>query len=138
MEKYELKADMNILCVAAKSFPEGVKEAFQSLEKIIPVAQGRPYFGISYLDESGSILYKAGMLEAFEGEGEQYDCETVTIQKGEYLMETLPNWRGNESIIGETFRKLGDSSPNTVTPGVEWYQKDGSVWCMLRILPSNA
>lgn len=133
METYELKEDMNILCVTAKSFPDGVVEAFQTLEKLFPTAPGRPYFGISYVDEKGGILYKAGILEAFENEGDQYDCETITISKGNYIMETLTNWRGNEKIIGEAFRNLGDSNPNAVAPGLEWYQNDGSVRCMLRI-----
>jgi hypothetical protein len=72
------------------------------------------------------------VLESFEGEAEQYQCDTFIIKKGEYLVETLKNWKKNEASIGITFKKMADSRKDTIFPCVEWYQGD-DVMCMVRI-----
>lgn len=78
------------------------------------------------------MIYKAAVLESFDGEGEKLGCEMFTIEKGEYLAETLKDWKKDESMIGLTFKKLSDSKYNAIFPCVEWYQGD-DVMCMVRL-----
>jgi hypothetical protein len=134
MEKYNLENDLKIFCVTAKSFPEGIMEAFTTLKNILPSAEGRTFFGISCGSKDGNIIYKAAVLETYEGEGEKYRCETFIVKKAVYLAETLINWRKNVKIIGDTFMKLlADPRLDTSFPCVEWYKSDDEVMCMIRI-----
>lgn len=132
MKEYTFTEDVALIAVTARSFPEGIGEAFNTLMRMLPDSQERVFFGISYPDQEGGLLYKAAVSQAFDGECEQYDCETFVLSKGKYLTETVKNWRGQEEKIGLTFRKLGDSRSDTVAPGIEWYQGE-DVMCMLKL-----
>lgn len=134
MEKYILNSDMNLFCITAKSFPNGIKAAFEDLEKMLGSVQGRTFFGISYQAKEGDIIYKAAVLESFEGEAEKYGQEKFILKKGEYLTENIMNWRGKEQTIGTTFKKLlEDPRLDTNFPCVEWYKNHQEVMCMVRI-----
>ena len=127
---------MKIFCVTAKSFPYGIKQAFGSLISLLPSVEDRIFFGISYQSTEGEMIYKAAVLQSFEGEAEKLGCEKFTIEKGEYLTETLKDWKKDESMIGLTFRKLADSKYNTTFPCVEWYKGD-DVMCMVKLEQSK-
>lgn len=132
MENYSLENDLKVFCVKARSFPDGIKQAFLTLEEMLPTTDGRIFFGLSYM-EDGVIVYKAAVLEAYEGEGEENGCETFTIKKGEYLTETITDWRKKAERIGYAFETLlADPRLDTTFPCVEWY-RDPDVMCMIRI-----
>jgi hypothetical protein len=132
MENYSLKNDLKVFCVTAKSFPDGILQAFLTLEKMLPSIEDRTFFGLSYMKD-GTIVYKAAVLESYEGEGEKNGCETFTIKKGEYLTETIVNWRESIERIGYAFETLlADPRLDTTFPCVEWY-KDPDVMCMIRM-----
>src|SRR5688572_5315760 len=105
MEKYNLKEDMKLFYVTARSFPQGIGEAFDLLNAKLPKPDGRIFFGISNKFK-GEIIYKAAVLETYEGEGKKLGFETFTVKKGEYLTKTIKDWRKHEQVIGETFMKL--------------------------------
>jgi hypothetical protein len=132
MEIYNLEEDMKIFCVAAKSFPYEIKQAFGTLINMLPTIEDRTFFGIAYQNNEGEMIYKAAVLELFDGEGEELGCEHFTIRKGEYLSERLKNWKTDEGMIGMTFRKLANSNYDTTFPCVEWYQ-GADVTCMVRL-----
>jgi hypothetical protein len=132
MENYSLKDDLKVFCVAAKSFPDGVQQAFLTLEKMLPSIADRSFLGISSM-KGGVIVYKAAVLESYEGEGEKNGCETFIIKKGEYLTETIVDWRKQEARIGLVFQALlADPRLDTSFPCVEWYKGD-DVMCMIRL-----
>jgi predicted transcriptional regulator YdeE len=135
MEIFTLKDDMEVFCVTAKSFPYEIKQAFGSLINLLPGTEGRTFFGVSYQNKNGDMVYKAAVLESFEGEAAQLGCERLTIEKGEYLVERLTDWKKNESQIGLTFKKFATSKYNATFPCVEWYQGDDVV-CMVRLYKS--
>ncbi len=132
MEIYNLKNDLKIFCVTAKSFPYEIKQAFGALISMLPSIDDRTFFGIAYQNKVGDMIYKAAVLESFEGEAEELGCEKFTIEKGEYLTETLKDWKKNESMIGLTFRKFSESKYNATFPCVEWYKGD-DVMCMVKL-----
>lgn len=132
MEVFELKKDMRVFCVRAKSFPNDIGKAFGKLISLLPTTEGRTFFGVSYEARNHEMVYNAAVLESFKGEGKVYGCETYTIKKGEYLAEMLKGWKKEEASIGITFRKMSEIRTDTVFPCVEWYQGE-DVLCMVRI-----
>ncbi len=132
MEIYTLKNDLKIFCISANSFPYEIKQAFGLLIKLLPSIEGRTFFGVAFQDKTGDIIYKAAVLESFEGEAEKLGCEKFTIEKGDYLAKTLKDWKKDESMIGLTFRKFSESKYNTTFPCVEWYQGNDVV-CMVKL-----
>lgn len=133
MEKYTLKEDVKVYCTAAKSFPDGIQEAFITLEELLS-KEGRTFYGVSYKSTDGFLIYKAGVSESFEGEAEKYGFESFTISKGEYLIETIFDWRKKIETIGMTFQTLlADSRSDKTSPCVEWYKSDKEVVCMVKL-----
>ena|SRR6266545_4570330 len=105
-EIYLIDKDISVACITASSFPEGIGEAYKKLRSIIPSADKRTLYGISYGDKNGNTIYKAAAEESHEGEAEELGLETFTIRKGEYISEFLEDWKENETQIGKTFQRL--------------------------------
>lgn len=138
METYHLSSDMDIFCVTAESFPDGIQAALDKLAHLIPTCEGRTWMGISRPDESGKIVYKAAVVEAFPGEGASYGCETFRIPPGEYATETIMGWREKLETIGPTFMRLLEHPQlDTNFPCVEWYRDERELLCMVRLDPSR-
>ena len=133
MKIFTIEKEMNIFCVRAKSFPYEIKQAFSTLVSLLPTPEGRTFFGIAYQDEEGMMVYKAAVLESFKGEAEKLGCEKFRIEKGDYLTETLRNWKKDETMIGTTFKKISESNYPTTFPCVEWY-RGNNVMCMVKLL----
>ncbi len=135
MEKYHLDHDISILYIQASSFPEGISAAWEALNSRIPDSRNRKNFGISFMDRSGGIIYRAATEEAFPGEAVQYGCETFEIKRGDYLSILIPAFMENIPNIGQAFRQLTAEpsiDPNGVA--VEDYISEGDVRCMVRLL----
>ncbi|HXS36301.1 MAG TPA: hypothetical protein VN721_06340 [Flavipsychrobacter sp.] len=134
MEQFHLTDDLKTFYVKAASFRHGVKAAFDKLQNMLPTITGRTFFGISYMEEgTNNIIYKAAVLESFDGEAEKYGCETFIIKKGEYLTETIKDWMKKMGSIGPTFNiLLEDPRMDRTFPCVEWYKGD-DVMCMVKI-----
>ncbi|KAF0816054.1 MULTISPECIES: transcriptional regulator [unclassified Cytobacillus] len=133
METLYIEKDINIYCVTAKSFPNGVLEAHQELHKMIPFSKERRYFGLSR-PEKGMILYKAA-AEKLEKDGEENkECESFIIKRGNYRTITILDFKTNPHSIGTAFETLisySDIDPNGYC--VEWYFNDKDVKCMVRL-----
>lgn len=131
MQITEIQKDISTICVTASSFPNGVKEAFEKLYKLLSGFEGRTMFGISYW-ENGKMAYKAACSEKEAGEAKKLGSEGYTIKSGKYLSETIHNWENHMDQFNTTFTRLGHSEPATEMPGIEWYEgKD--VKCMLPV-----
>jgi hypothetical protein len=131
MEVYYLDQDLKIFCVRAESFPNDIGKAFSKLIELLPTLEGRTFLGISY-QANDHMIYQAAVLETYEGEGLNYGCDQLVIEKGKYLAETLKGWKKKEGSIGATFRKLTDSPHDTTFPCVEWYFGE-DVMCMVKL-----
>jgi hypothetical protein len=131
MELYKLKQDIKVFYVEAKSFPKGISDAFDSLNKVTSL-EGRHIFGISKPGPDGVIRYRAAASENFEGEGTQLGCPTFTIQKGVYLGETLADWQENEMMIMSIFNRLvADKRLDGSAHCIEWYKGSEELLCMV-------
>jgi hypothetical protein len=137
MEKFNLQNDVKIFGVQVKTFPSGVGEAFESLIKMLPKGDQRSYYGIAEF-KNGSMHYYATSEETFPGEGEKYNCDSLTIEKGEYLAEALHGWQTKTDCIKDVFHEiLKDERVDHTKPAVEWYKNDEEMFCMVRMDPSK-
>jgi len=132
METYNLEHDIKVFCVTADSFPNGVQAAY---DKLYAKAgqEGRTIYGLSKPDNN-QIVYKAAATEKFDGEGEQLGLETFIIPKGEYVTETIYDWKNNMQKFGPTFMALlANSRLDWSSWCIEWYKNDDEVLCMVKL-----
>ena len=134
METYDLKKDLKVFGKEVKTFPLGVKEAFGALLDIIPEGFKRSYFGLSYMDDKGKIVYIATAEEKDEGEAEKYNCERYTVEKGEYLAVTLDDWLKKVDCIKDIFHEMmEDDRADKTRPVVEWYKTETEMLCLVKM-----
>jgi len=132
METYQLAKDIKVFYVTAKSFPQCVQAAYDELYKMVGT-EGRTIYGLSK-PENGTIVYRAAVAENFDGEAEQFGCETYIIPKGTYRTETIYDFRNHMQKFAPVFQSLLDT-PNLDwnTWCVEWYKND-DVLCMVKVI----
>jgi predicted transcriptional regulator YdeE len=132
MNNYIIDKDITLMYVKASSFPDGVMAAHQQLHASIPLNTERKYYGISYPDQSGDIIYKAAAEEMHAGEAAQKGLETFIVKKGAYASIIVPDYMNENSAIGEAFQKLL-KHPQLDPQGfcLEWYLSKTDVQCMV-------
>jgi hypothetical protein len=133
MTTVHLKNNIPLFCITADSFPDGVPHAWHHLHRLLEDTTGRTFYGISYKNEHGAIVYKAGVAEAAAGEGDRYGCEPFVIPCGQYLSETVTDFSKQLHQIGNTFQTLlAHQACATDTVCVEWYCNDRDVVCLVK------
>jgi predicted transcriptional regulator YdeE len=133
MEKYNLKNDIQVFGVKVKSFPNGVGEAFDRLVKMLPEGNHRSYYGISQMAKNGNMEYYATAEEVHAGEAEKYKCDRYTIEKGEYLVESIHDWKKKTDCIKDVFHSMIQDNPvDKKKPAVEWYKNEKEMLCMVK------
>lgn len=133
MEIYNLQHDVKVFGFRVTSFPAGIGEAFELLIKTVPGGFDRPYYGISYMDKDGQMIYNAAALEKYEGEAEKYNFEKYIIEKGEYQAVTVSGWREKTACIKDVFYEIiQDSRVDKTKPAVEWYKNNDEMVCMIQ------
>ena len=134
METYNLKNDLKVFGKEVPTFPRGVSDAFHQLITIIPDGSNRAYYGLSHMDETGKIIYKAAAEEKYAGEAEKYNCDRYIIEKGEYLAVTLADWRGKTDCIKDMFHDMmEDDRADKTKEVVEWYKTDTEMLCLVKM-----
>lgn len=132
METIVVEKDINVHCVAAESFPEGILAAHQKLHALLPLKERR-YFGLSR-PENGTIVYKAAAEAVEMDKGKSIDCELYFIKNGRYRCITVLNYMEDLQGIGKAFEKLisdPDIDPNGYC--IEFYYNEKDVKCMVRL-----
>ena len=134
METIIIENDIRVMYVTAEDFPKGIPETYKKLHDLIPNVDDRKYFGISYPNESGKIIYKAAAEELEEDEADKYGLESFTIKAAKYLCIEIKNFKEDEMCIGTAFQKL-IHQPGIDPQGycLEWYLNytDPDVKCMV-------
>ncbi len=134
METIYIANDIKIFFVTAKNYPDGILAAHQQLHSMVPFSYDRKYFGVSRPENNGNIVYRAATEETFEGEATKYNCESLTLKKGNYISLIISHYRQDLPSIGIAFQKLL-ALPNIDPEGycVEWYLNETDVNCMVRL-----
>ncbi|EOR93350.1 hypothetical protein ADIARSV_3429 [Arcticibacter svalbardensis MN12-7] len=93
----------------------------------------RNYFGLSWPDQDGSIIYKAAAEEVQKGELAKHSLETKTISKGEYLYIDIPDFMKDIPAIGTAFQTLiHDERIAANGFCIEWYLNQNLCRCMVK------
>lgn len=130
MDHYNFQKDIPTYCVTADRFPEGIGAAHKELQALLPKNNRRDYFGISWPDENGIIIYKAA-AEIMEGESLP-GLETFVIKNGPYNAFYIYNYAENPDSIGQAFELLlkeHEVAPNGYC--LEWYINENDVKCLV-------
>lgn len=136
MEIYNLKDNIEVFYVTADKFPEGIEAAHKKLHSILNDGKMRKFFGISYPNENGNIIYKAAAEELFPGEREKYGLEGFTIRKGDYISKTLLNWQSDVTQVSKIFQELlKDKTIDKTGYCLEMYINDNDMICMVLLEP---
>ncbi len=132
MEKIKIEKNIKVFGIEVMNFPNGIGNAFDELIKKTGDSAGeRNYYGISEF-KNNRMFYYATAEEKQEGEAERYNYETRTIENGEYLAESLKNWRSKTACIKDVFiEMMKNDSVNKAKPGIEWYKNDEEMLCMM-------
>ena len=133
VETFTLHQDIKVFCVAAKSFPDGVLQAHQTLHALVSFTPERKYFGLSG-PHHGKIIYKAAAEEFKIGELSRHNLEEFVIAKGTYIYTVVKDFMKNIPAIGMAFEKLTADKridPNGIC--VEWYLNESDCKCMIRM-----
>jgi hypothetical protein len=132
MKTVTLPNDVKIFGMKVTTFPNGISNAFDKLMKMIPGGFNRSFYGISYM-EKGNMIYYAAAEELNPGEAEKYGCERLVVEKGQYLAESLHNWRSKVHQVKDIFQELvADNRTDKTKPGVEWYKSEEEMLCMIK------
>jgi hypothetical protein len=133
METIHIRDDIKVFYITAKSFPDGIMDAFNELHARVPASQNRIYYGLSR-PEKDHIIYKAAVEELYDGEAEKLGFEKIVIKKGLYAYSTIKDFMKNTPEIGKAFQELL-TNPDLDPDGycVEWYLNDQDVMCMVRL-----
>ncbi len=133
MELFELKQGIDVFCIRAPSFPEGVTHPHKSLHALISYSKKRTYFGISYPNPEEGIIHLAAANELKIGELRAHGLEEFRIEKGTYISITSYNFMERIPKIGEAFNKLmahPQIDPNGFC--LEWYLNENDCRCMIK------
>jgi hypothetical protein len=133
MKTIQIESPIELRCVKAVSFPEGVMAAFRRLHEVAPPKAGRIYISISWLGNAQQIEYLAGATELFSGEIAGNEFVPFSVKEGEYLYIDIHNFMNDIPAIGQAFSQLlalPEADPDTVC--VEWYMSDRLCRCMVQ------
>jgi hypothetical protein len=130
MTTVHLKNSIPIFCITADSFPDGVPHAWHQLHKLLEDTTGRTFYGVSYKNEHGTIVYKAGVAEMASCEGDRYGCESFVIPGGDYLGEEVTDFPKQICQISRTFQVL--LAEPACAGDAEWYQTASNVLCLVQ------
>jgi len=132
---YIIPDNIELFCVKAKSFPDDVLNAHQTLHTLIPFSEQRKYFGISRPENGGGIVYRAAAEELKKGELSSHNLEQFTIKKGQYIYVDIPNFMDKHQEIGKTFQLLlKDPRIDPQGACIEWYVNKTDCKCMVKII----
>jgi len=139
MKPYFLNSDINVLCVTASSFPDGIMAAFNKLNSLVQEPGSRRVFGISYGDGNKNIIYKAALEENSADEAARLGCERFTIEKGEYISEHIEDFMKNIPAMGLAFQEMcRDKRIDSNGYCIEMYLNNNKdVLCMVKLDPAK-
>ncbi len=133
MEHIKIDKDIKVFYIQAKSFPDGVIEAFQKMHSLIEFPPKRRSFGISR-PEKGKVIYRVAAEELIKGDLEKHNLTEFIIPSGDYIGIEIKNFRKDLSLIKKVFDQLltnSDIDKNGYC--IEEYKGINNVFCMVRI-----
>lgn len=134
MEINTIPQDITVYCLTASSFPAGVAEIYDKLHATYPPGNGRTYYGLSWPDGKGSLVYKAAVSLSAGDEIPGSPFEPFVIKAGRYKSEIIHNFMQDVQSIGRMFQQMIQDSqidPNGYC--LEKYLNPTDVQCMVKL-----
>ena len=104
-EKFRLDKDINLFCVKADAFPQGIVPAHEKLAAISNPLGKRNHYGVSYWYDNDNLYLAAAEFKKAE-EAVPAGCQTYTLKKGNYISIYIPDFAKDISQIGKAFETL--------------------------------
>ena len=134
MIQIKIEKDINVFCIQAKSFPDGVMEAFRNLHSLLEFPPQRRNFGISK-PENGKIIYRVAAEELVEGDLKKHHLTEFIIPSGNYIGIKIIDFRKDLNQLKIAFDQLltnPNLDPNSYC--IEEYFGIDDVVCMVRLI----
>ena len=129
-----IEKDIPTVYVEATSFPNGVLAAHQKLHRLLENKEKRHFYGISYPNTEGGIVYKAAASTLNADEAKQLNLVTFVIKKGTYSSVFIENYLADIPSIGRTFQSLlADSRVDPNGYCLEIYEGEKDVRCLVKL-----
>ena len=136
MDSFILGEDIEVVCLKATSFPDGIRSAHENLHRELPFNENRRYFGISRRDENGVVEYKAAAELLLTDRVPR--LQKFTIKGGSYNTYYINNYREKIGAIADCFKLLlGQDEIDPDGYCIEWYIGQNDVKCMVRCNDKN-
>lgn len=129
--------DMTVVFVEAKSFPEGINNAFEILKSKVSHIKRVAYFGISNPEPGKGIVYKAAAATMPEVDAEELGLGKLTVKGGQYYSIKLSDVSEDIGQISEAFQLIlgqPDIDPNGSCIEVYDRYNSDTVECIVRKL----
>ncbi len=108
---------LRLITVKAKSFPEGIRGAWQEIESKRKI-KGRKAYGLIFEDE-----YFAGLVSDGELEERVTDLSVVEVAGGPCARIKLEDWQKNIALIGPLFAQMAaEHEVDPSRPAMEFYR----------------
>jgi hypothetical protein len=133
MIQIKIGQDIRVFYIQAKSFPDGVMEAFQKLHTLLEFPPQRRNFGISR-PENGKIIYRVAAEELVAGDLQKHQLTEFIIPNGNYIGIKIEDFRKDLTQLKIAFDLLL-SNPNLDQNSycIEEYIGIDDVVCMVRL-----
>lgn len=111
------QAPLRLITVKAKSFPEGIRGAWQEIEAKRKI-KGRKAYGLIFEDE-----YFAGLVSDGELEERVTGLPVIEVAGGKCVRVKLEDWQKNTAQIGPLFAQMaGEHEVDPSRPAMEFYR----------------
>ena len=119
------QSQLHLITAKSKHFPEGNKEAFDSIEAHLKTLKGRKFYGLVYESEEGFDYY-AGLVpddEIEERKLTELGFPIMEIDGGACARVTLVDWTSKTDQIGSAFAAMIDEyGIDPSRPQIEFYR----------------
>ena len=119
------QSPLRLITAKSESFPDGNREAFDSIESRLKTLTGRRFYGLVYESEDG-VDYYAGLVpdnEIEERKFTEFGYRIVEIDGGKWARVKLVDWTTKTDQIGPTFRAMIDEyGIDAARPQMEFYR----------------
>lgn len=133
MNYYFIETPVKVYCLDVSPFPTAIKPAYDLLHQLYPPGNGRTYFGISYPDRNGGIMYKAATsLAPTDEPPTDVRFSVFTIRAGKYASAIIRDFMKDPTAIRQCFAEMIEL-PEVARDGycLEMYLNPNDVQCMV-------
>lgn len=126
-----------LLVCQAKSFPDGIREAWQTLEGRLGSRRGRKFYGVTEPGERG-LVYFAGVEPLDQGEVDSLGFPVHRIEAGRFARVKLLDWPTRIDQIPRIFEELFEThTPHPSHRALEYYRSQKELHLMMQLPEGN-